>query len=152
MIRIHNMLLAAALASSIALPCAAESLSLADLADAQDAQMIDMDAQDGAWTYPIPYDLLMTSDYIVLANKESLLDETYVPQDLVKLTCRKISSDPIQMREVAAQALSDMFDAAKADGVMPLIIVQETNACADRMKAFEFSHAKNHVFQPLEAE
>ena len=117
MIRIHNMLLAAALASSIALPCAAESLSLADLADAQDAQMIDMDAQDGAWTYPIPYDLLMTSDYIVLANKESLLDETYVPQDLVKLTCRKISSDPIQMREVAAQALSDMFDAAKADGV-----------------------------------
>ncbi len=117
MIRIHNMLLAAALASSIALPCAAESLSLADLADAQDAQMIDMDAQDGAWTYPIPYDLLMTSDYIVLTNKESLLDETYVPQDLVKLTCRKISSDPIQMREVAAQALSDMFDAAKADGV-----------------------------------
>ena len=53
----------------------------------------------------------------MLANKESLLDETYVPQDLVKLTCRKISSDPIQMREVAAQALSDMFDAAKADGV-----------------------------------
>lgn len=117
MIRIHNMLLAAALASAIALPCAAELLSLADLADVQDAQMIDMDAQDGAWTYPIPYDLLMTSDYIVLANKESLLDETYVPQDLVKLTCRKISSDPIQMREVAAQALSDMFDAAKADGV-----------------------------------
>ena len=67
--------------------------------------------------YPIPYELLTTSDYIVLANKESLLDETYVPEDLVKLTCRKISSDPIQMREVAAQALSDMFDAAKADGV-----------------------------------
>jgi len=61
MIRIHNMLLAAALASAIALPCAAESLSLADLADAQDAQMIDMDAQDGAWTYPIPYDLLIIS-------------------------------------------------------------------------------------------
>ena len=37
MIRIHNMLLAAALASAIALPCAAESLSLADLADAQSA-------------------------------------------------------------------------------------------------------------------
>ena len=96
MIRIHNMLLAAALASAIALPCTAESLSLADLADAQDAQMIDMDAQDGAWIYPIPYDLLMTSDYIVLANKESLLDETYVPQDLVKLTCRR--SAPIRSR------------------------------------------------------
>ena len=34
MIRIHNMLLAAALASAIVLPCAAESLSLTDLADA----------------------------------------------------------------------------------------------------------------------
>ena len=121
------MLLAAALASAIALPCAAESLSLADLADAQDAQMIDMDAQDGAWTYPIPYDLLMTSDYIVLANKESLLDETYVPQDLVKLTCRKISSDPIQMREVAAQALRPF-------------------------RLSQLSHAKDHVFQPPEAE
>ena len=99
MIRIHNMLLAAALASAIALPCAAESLSLADLADAQDAQMIDMDAQDGAWTYPIPYDLLMTSDYIVLANKESLLDETYVPQDLVKLTCHKENLPALRLYE-----------------------------------------------------
>ena len=142
MIRIHNMLLAAALASSIALPCAAESLSLADLADAQDAQMIDMDAQDGAWTYPIPYDLLMTSDYIVLANKESLLDETYVPQDLVKLTCRKISSDPIQMREVAAQALSGHVrrgEGGRRYALRPFRLSQ-------------LSHAKNHVFQPPEAE
>ena len=114
--RIPKTLLAAALALTFALPCAAESLSLADLEGAQDAQMVEMDTQS-AWTYPIPYDLLMTSDYIVLTNKENLLDETYVPADLVKLTCRKISSDPIQMREVAAQALSDMFDAAKADGI-----------------------------------
>ena len=78
--------------------------------------MVEMDSQN-TWNYPIPYELLTTSEYIVLANKENLLDENYVPEDLVKLTCRKISSDPIQMREVAAQALSDMFDAAKADGV-----------------------------------
>ena len=114
--KIHNLLLAAALVSAFAWPGAAESLSLSDLENAQDAQMVEMDPQS-IWTYPIPYDLLMTSDYIVLANKENLLDETYIPADLVKLTCRKISSDPIQMREVAAQALSDMFDAAKADGV-----------------------------------
>ena len=117
MIKIYNMLLTAALASALALPCAAESLSLADLEGAQDAQMVEMDAQENAWTYPIPYELLTTSDYIVLTNKENLLDDSYVPSDLVKLTCRKISSDPIQMREVAAQALSDMFDAAKEDGV-----------------------------------
>ena len=140
MIRIHNMLLAAALASAIALPCAAESLSLADLADAQDAQMIDMDAQDGAWTYPIPYDLLMTSDYIVLANKESLLDETYVPQDLVKLTCRKISSDP-DARGCRAGALGHVRrgEGGRRYALRPFRLSQ-------------LSHAKNHVFQPPEAE
>ena len=115
MIRIHNMLLAAALASSIALPCAVESLSLADLEDAQDAQMIDMDAQDGAWTYPIPYDLLMTSDYIVLAKQGKPAGRNHVPQDLVKLTCEdQLRPDPDAR---VPRALSDMFDAAKADGV-----------------------------------
>ena len=114
--RIPKALLAAALVCTVSLPCVAESLSLADLENAQDAQMVEMDSQN-TWNYPIPYELLTTSEYIVLANKENLLDENYVPEDLVKLTCRKISSDPIQMREVAAQALSDMFDAAKADGV-----------------------------------
>ena len=29
------------------------------------------------WDYPIPYELLKTSDYIVLANKTHLLDENY---------------------------------------------------------------------------
>ena len=73
--KIHNLLLAAALVSAFAWPGAAESLSLSDLENAQDAQMVEMDPQS-IWTYPIPYDLLMTSDYIVLANKENLLDET----------------------------------------------------------------------------
>ena len=46
--------------------------------------------------------------------------------------------------------LADYYlDAAKADGVMPLIIVQETNACADRMKAFEF-HITSEIESMLE--
>lgn len=97
--------------------------------------MVEMDSQN-TWNYPIPYELLTTSEYIVLANKENLLDENYVPEDLVKLTCRKISSDPIQMREVAAQALSDMFDAAKADGV----------TLYGPFRLPQLSHAKHHVF------
>lgn len=92
----------------------AEMLDLSELDNIEDVQTIEMEKE---WTYPIPYELLTTSDYIVLANKESLLDEDYVPNDLVKLTCRKISSDPIQMREVAAQALSNLFDAAKEDDI-----------------------------------
>lgn len=72
---------------------------------------------EGEWTYPISYDLLMNSEYIRLANRESLLEEDYVPEDLTDLTVRKISYDPIQMREVASDALQILFDCAQEDGI-----------------------------------
>ena len=115
---IRNTLVFVALMTSFTLAYAEETLDLSDFDDAQEAQMIEMEPEAAQWAYPIPYDLLMTSDYIVLTNKENLLSEDYIPPDLVKLTCKKISSDPIQMREVAAQALSDMFAAAKEDGII----------------------------------
>mgnify|MGYP004529950611 FL=1 len=115
---IRNTLVFAVLMTSFTLAYAEETLDLSDFDDAQEAQMIEMEPEAAQWAYPIPYDLLMTSDYIVLTNKENLLSEDYIPPDLVKLTCKKISSDPIQMREVAANALSDMFAAAKEDGIV----------------------------------
>lgn len=115
---IRNTLVFVALMTSFTLAYAEETLDLSDFDDAQEAQMIEMEPETAQWAYPIPYDLLMTSDYIVLTNKENLLSEDYIPPDLVKLTCKKISSDPIQMREVAANALSDMFAAAKEDGIV----------------------------------
>ena len=98
-----------------AVACSAEGMldlsKLGEIEEAQSAEIVE-------WTYPIPYDLLKTSEYIVLANKTSLLDENYIPQDLVKdLNTRKISYDPIQMREVAADALKALFDEAEADGL-----------------------------------
>ena len=115
---IRNTLVFAVLMTSFTLAYAEETLDLSDFDDAQEAQMVEMEPEAAQWTYPIPYDLLMTSDYIVLTNKENLLSEDYIPPDLVKLTCKKISSDPIQMREVAANALSDMFAAAKEEGII----------------------------------
>ena len=115
---IRNTLVFVALMTSFTLAYAEETLDLSDFDDAQEAQMIEMEPEAAQWAYPIPYDLLMTSDYIVLTNKENLLSEDYIPPDLVKLTCKKISSDPIQMREVASNALSDMFAAAKEDGII----------------------------------
>lgn len=115
---IRNTLVFVTLMTSFTLAYAEETLDLSDFDDAQEAQMIEMEPEAAQWAYPIPYDLLMTSDYIVLTNKENLLSEDYIPPDLVKLTCKKISSDPIQMREVAANALSDMFAAAKEDGII----------------------------------
>ncbi|MBQ2833346.1 MAG: M15 family metallopeptidase [Clostridia bacterium] len=103
-----------------ALPCAAETLDLSALGDIQDAQMIEVSepVSEREWTYPISYELLKTSEYIVLANKNNLLDENYIPSDLTKdLDCRKISYDPIQMREIAANALYELFDAAAEDGL-----------------------------------
>ena len=115
---IRNTLVFAVLMTSFTLAYAEETLDLSDFDNAQEAQMVEMEPEAAQWAYPIPYDLLMTSDYIVLTNKENLLSEDYIPPDLVKLTCKKISSDPIQMREVAANALSDMFAAAKEDGII----------------------------------
>ena len=115
---IRNTLVFAVLMTSFTLAYAEETLDLSDFDNAQEAQMVEMEPEAAQWAYPIPYDLLMTSDYIVLTNKENLLSEDYIPPDLVKLTCKKISSDPIQMREVAANALSDMFAAAKEEGII----------------------------------
>ena len=90
----------------------AEMLDLSMLEDIEEVQ-----AMDAVWEYPIPYELLTTSEYIVLANKDCLLDENHIPADLTDLTCRKISYDPIQMRAAAATALNNLFDAAKEDGI-----------------------------------
>ena len=93
----------------------AEALDLSSIGEIEEAQMV---AEGDTWTYPIPYHLLISSDYIHLVNRENLMGEDEVPDDLVKdLSCRKISYDPIQMRETAANALYTLFDAAKEDGI-----------------------------------
>lgn len=108
------LLLMAALTLAAAPVIAEGMLDLSKLGEIEEAQS----AETVEWTYPIPYELLKTSEYIVLANKDSLLAEDYVPSDLVDdLDTRKISYDPIQMREVAADALKALFNAAEADGL-----------------------------------
>lgn len=109
--------LLAAAAALLAVTCSyagAEALDLSALGEIEEAQIMEGDA----WDYPIPYHLLMTSDYIQLVNRDHLLAEDDIPEDIVKdLECRKVSYDPIQMRETAAQALCVLFDAAEEDGV-----------------------------------
>ena len=102
----------------LAVPAMGEMLDLSALGDIQEAQMMEETAAARTWDYPISYELLTTSEYITLANTQNLLDEKFVPDDLVKdLKCRKISYDPIQMRQTAADALCTLFDAAEADGI-----------------------------------
>ena len=106
------------LASLFAAEATCEALDLSALGDLEEAQMMDMDAFQTEWTYPIPYELLTTSDYIRLVNRDHLLEEDYKADDLLSdLKCRKVSYDPIQMRETAANALYALFDAGEEEGI-----------------------------------
>ena len=107
--------LTAALLMALTAVGVCDTLDISALGDIDEVQMIE---EERVWTYPIPYELLMNSDYLVLVNRDNLLDKDYIPADLVKdLSCRKVSSTKIQMRQTAADALCVLFDAAKADGI-----------------------------------
>lgn len=97
---------------------AEEMLDLSELDSLEEAQTLEEPLAQKEWTYPIPYELLKASDYLVLVNRDNLLGEDDIPADLVDdLTCRKISYDPIRLRETAANALQVMFDAAQEEGI-----------------------------------
>ena len=106
--------LAAGLLLCLPALAAAETLDLSALGAVPEAATVE---ETSAWDYPLSRELLLDNPYLVLANRDHLLSEDYIPPDLTKLTCRKISSDPIEMRAVAAEALSQLFSAAKEDKI-----------------------------------
>lgn len=84
---------------------------------------------DVPWHFPV--DLFnMEPEYIVLANKQVLLDEDFVPNDLVTMKTRKenkagentnggvlkASSSEMQLAKACAEALVEMSEAALQDG------------------------------------
>lgn len=112
---LSKFLLLSIILMSFSVFAGAEALDISMLDGLEEAQMF---AEGDSWTYPIPYHLLITSDYIQLVNRDNLLEEDDIPEDLLKdLDCRKVSYDPIQMRETAANALYTLFDAAEEDGI-----------------------------------
>ncbi|MBQ7656803.1 MAG: M15 family metallopeptidase [Clostridia bacterium] len=70
------------------------------------------------WTYPLEPEIIYNFEqYITLANRSHLLDSGYVPNDLVKTTVRRASgTSPMELRQAANDALSDMFAAATEAG------------------------------------
>ena len=91
-----------------------ESLDLSALGAIPEAEQMQPEAD---WDYPIPREMLENNPYVILANKTNLLPDGFIPEGLTKIKVRKISSDPILMQQVAADALAEMFDAAKEDGI-----------------------------------
>ena len=69
-----------------------------------------------AWDYPVAPEILQDpNDYIRLANRENLLDGSYVPSDLVRVTAKHVSGT-FQLRKAVNDALLTMFAAANQDG------------------------------------
>ena len=82
MSRLCKTLLLSVMLILIAVCSYAEALDLSALGEIEEAQMV---VEGDTWTYPLPYHLLMTSDYIHLVNRDNLLDETYIPEDLLEV-------------------------------------------------------------------
>ena len=74
-------------------------------------------AENVEWDYPVhPLTLRDTKGYLTLANRDNLLDSSYVPVDLVNITARHVSGH-FQLRMEASTALSQMFADAKEQGI-----------------------------------
>lgn len=70
------------------------------------------------WQYPLDPEILQDlEEYILLANRDHLLDSKYQPQDLVATTCKKAKdAGDTKLRKKANDALNDMFAAAAEAG------------------------------------
>ncbi|MBE5793952.1 MAG: D-alanyl-D-alanine carboxypeptidase family protein [Clostridiales bacterium] len=66
------------------------------------------------WTYPVSLTALQ-SPHVILVNVDNLLDKKYKPSPLVKVkNVKRATSATVELEETTANALKEMFDAAKA--------------------------------------
>ena len=65
-----------------------------------------------AWTFPVPLTDVQ-SEYAMLVNTDNLLDKSFVPDPLIKVTgIKRATSAAVYLEETAANALKEMFAAA----------------------------------------
>lgn len=80
----------------------------------------DVESDEPAITIDMEEDLLDPDSIKVLVNKQYALPEDYAPDDLVTVEVPTVLENPEirQLREVASEALTDMFAAAEEDGII----------------------------------
>lgn len=65
------------------------------------------------WDFGVPLSEVL-SDYAMLVNRDNLLDKSFKPTPLVKVKgVKRATSTAVEMQETAAEALVEMFNAAK---------------------------------------
>ncbi|HNX61874.1 MAG TPA: M15 family metallopeptidase [Candidatus Limiplasma sp.] len=60
------------------------------------------------WAFPVSLTEL-ESDHAILVNRDHLLDASFVPEDLVRVSVKCVSSSKAEIRKVASDALEKMF-------------------------------------------
>jgi len=72
----------------------------------------ELEIPDVEWDYPVPLTDIQ-SKYALLVNAEHLLDKSFEPDPLVKVTgIKRATSAAVYLEETAANALKEMFEAA----------------------------------------
>ncbi|NMD38934.1 MAG: M15 family metallopeptidase [Christensenellaceae bacterium] len=79
--------------------------------------VVNVNAMKVPWKYTLLISHLQ-SDLNRLINRDNLLEEDYVPGDLINTTVRRASTSPIQIRAVVDEALVRMFNDAEAEGII----------------------------------
>ena len=64
----------------------------------------------------------LSSDYLILANKNNMLGESYVPSELVMLTCPTNLGKTVELNHRAAEALYLMLAEMRAAGVTDISV------------------------------
>lgn len=84
----------------------------------QPAETAPIMAEPEGWLYPISLEILRDDPGVLsLVNRDNRLTREDVPEDLVNIQVRKKSYDPIQLRQVASDALDVMFEDAEIQEV-----------------------------------
>ncbi len=80
----------------------------------------------------------ITTEYLVLVNRESPLSSDYVPQDLMELDAtRKDGRNPQQMRRYAALALQAMYMEMEANGITDVSVTSGYRSYAYQQSVFQ---------------
>ena len=112
-------------------------------------QSIKRPSADAVYKYPIDVSAYMLSidpadknAYLLLANKETPLEEDYRPSDLKKLECR--TNRDMELRADAADALYAMMLAMSADGVTDIFVTSAYRSYSYQQTLFE-GYVKDHI-------
>lgn len=94
------------------LVCAILTLMLMMSCLCASATELDLFFPEVEWDYPVPLTDLM-SEYSMLVNEDNLLDKSFEPDPLVKVTgIKRATSAAVYLEETAANALKEMFAGA----------------------------------------